>query len=68
MGNDDRVAVLRARSSYEELERIKRITGLSFDNIPESLLGRQEEWEAFAESLLCIAMHTWNSDMGQTGS
>jgi hypothetical protein len=65
MAHESRVAVLRAKNSYEELERIKRITGLHFDAVPESLLGRQEEWEAFAESLLSIAMHTWSSDRGQ---
>lgn len=57
------VAALRARSGGDELQRINRVTGLQFTEMPESLLGRQEEWEAFTESLLGIAIATWNREI-----
>lgn len=57
------LAVLRARSRHEELRRLNRVTGLEFGEVPESLLGRQEEWEAFAESLLGVAMAHWSGEI-----
>lgn len=59
---DENIATLRARNSHDELERLNRLTGLRFEELPESLLGRQEDWEAFAESLLGVAMDTWVRD------
>jgi hypothetical protein len=59
---EDKVAVLRARSSHDELQRINRLTGLQFEAVPESLLNKQEDWEVFAESLLGVAMDAWNRD------
>ncbi len=58
----EKLAVFRARSGADDLQRINRMTGLEFRSVPESLLGRQEEWEAFAESLLGIAIATWNRE------
>jgi hypothetical protein len=60
----DTLVVMRAKSQHDELRRINRVTGLEFQSVPESLLGRQEEWEAFAESLLTIAVATWKGDVG----
>lgn len=57
---EDKIAVLRARSSHDELRRINRLTGLQFEAVPESLLNKQEDWEAFTESLLGVAMDAWN--------
>jgi hypothetical protein len=59
---EEKIAVLRARSSHDELQRINRLTGLQFEAIPESLLNKQEDWEAFAESLLGVAMDAWSRD------
>jgi hypothetical protein len=59
---EDKIAVLRARSSHDELRRINRLTGLQFEVVPESLLNKQEDWEAFTESLLGVAMDAWNRD------
>lgn len=63
MDTDNKITVLRARSSDDELRRLQRVTGLDFAEVPESLLGRQEEWEAFTESLLTVALATWNRDI-----
>lgn len=59
----EKLAALRARNSHDELQRINRLTGLQFDTAPESLLGRQEEWEAFTESLLGVAMAHWKGEI-----
>ena len=59
---EDKIAVLRAISSHYELRRINRLTGLQFEVVPESLLNKQEDWEAFTESLLGVAMDAWNRD------
>ncbi|HQQ63316.1 MAG TPA: hypothetical protein PLF22_07060 [Pseudomonadales bacterium] len=64
MHTGDSLLALRAKNVHDELRRINRMTGLEFQCVPESLLGRQEEWEAFAESLLAIAMATWKGDVG----
>lgn len=60
MSSEDRLATLRARCSHDELQRINRLTGLQFETVPKSLLNRQEDWEAFTESLLGVAINTWN--------
>jgi len=59
MNSDDKIAALRARCTHDELQRINRLTGLTFTSVPESLLNKQEEWEAFTESLLGVAIDTW---------
>ncbi|HQQ75432.1 MAG TPA: hypothetical protein PK031_09805, partial [Pseudomonadales bacterium] len=59
---DENIATLRARNSHDELERINRLTGLRFDELPESLLGRQEDWEGFAEALLGVARDSGGGD------
>jgi hypothetical protein len=65
MNSEDKIAALRARSRHDELQRINRLTGLKFETVPESLLNKQEDWEAFAESLLDVAMNTWSKDVRQ---
>lgn len=60
---DSRLVTLRAKNTHDELRRLNRVTGLEFQSVPESLLGRQEDWEAFAESLLAIAIATWKGDI-----
>lgn len=60
MSSEDRLATLRARCNHDELQRINRLTGLQFETVPKSLLNRQEDWEAFTESLLGVAINTWN--------
>lgn len=67
MRPEDKIATLRARSVHDELQRLNRLTGLQFHTLPESLLGKQEDWEAFAESLLGIAVDTWNREAGGSG-
>jgi hypothetical protein len=59
------VVAIGARDNKSELARLNRVTGLQFDTMPDSLLGRQEEWEAFAESLLGIAMAHWSGEIGR---
>lgn len=59
----EKIVDLRARNGADELQRINRVTGLQFNAVPESLLGRQEEWEAFTESLLAIAIANWNHEI-----
>lgn len=46
--------------SQDELTCLNRLTGLKFEETPESLLGRQEEWEAFTETLLGRAITFWD--------
>lgn len=58
--SENKIAALCARSSHEELQRINRLTGLEFQSVPESLLNKQEDWEAFTESLLGVAMDAWS--------
>jgi hypothetical protein len=60
MSSEDKIATLRARCSHDELQRINRITGLNFESVPESLLNKQEDWEAFTESLMGVAVSTWS--------
>ena len=62
MNSQGKISVLRARSKHDELQRINRLTGLKFEAVPESLLNKQEDWEAFTESLLGIAMNAWSRD------
>ncbi len=54
-------AVVRSLRSnqQDEVACLNRLTGLQFHETPESLLGRQEEWEAFAETLLGRAIMFW---------
>ena len=56
----DNVIHLSDRFPKNELLRLNRMTGLEFDAEPESLLGLQEEWEAFAETLLGRAITFWD--------
>ena len=63
MSSGENISAFTFKNHSNELQRINRITGLNFQSVPESLLGRQEEWEAFAESLLGIAMATWNREI-----
>jgi hypothetical protein len=62
MDTSENITSFRAHSSEDELARLNRITGLQFHAVPESLLGRQEDWEAFAESMLGIAIETWRRE------
>lgn len=63
MSAEDKISALRAKCTHEELQRINRLTGLQFEAVPESLLkNKQEDWEAFTESLLDVAVHTWSKD------
>ena len=59
---EDKIAALRAKSSHDELRRINRLTGLQFEAVPDSLLSKQEDWEAFTESLLGVALDAWSRD------
>ena len=63
MSPSENLATLYARSRHDELQRINRLSGLEFRAVPESLLGRQEDWEAFTESLLGVAMAHWKGDI-----
>ncbi|HSC76195.1 MAG TPA: hypothetical protein VLB90_08170 [Pseudomonadales bacterium] len=66
MSSEDKISALRARCSHDELQRINRLTGLQFETVPESLLkNKQEDWEAFTESLLDVALNTWSQDVRQ---
>jgi hypothetical protein len=58
--NDKTVIRFSSGTVEDDLGRINRMTGLAFQEQPESLLGRQEEWEAFAETLLGRAITFWD--------
>ncbi|MEZ5494267.1 MAG: hypothetical protein R3E61_06695 [Pseudomonadales bacterium] len=44
---------------------INRLTGLTFETVPVSLLSVQEENNGLAESLLCDALNLWKEDAAQ---
>ena len=58
--HDQKVIGFSSGTAEDDVIRINRMTGLAFQEKPESLLGRQEEWEAFAETLLGRAITFWD--------
>jgi len=65
MKESSKVSRLRAKYEREELERINRLTGLTFETVPVSLLSVQEENNSLAESLLSDALNLWKEDAVQ---
>jgi len=54
---------IRARSDAEELARLNRITGLTFDCIPTALIGKKgglELAQEEGEELIYRALYLWN--------
>lgn len=62
--NDANVICLVDHFTQVRVTRLNNETGLNFNEAPESLLGQQEEWEAFAEILLGRAMTFWEPGAG----
>lgn len=57
--DSSKVVSLVDRQAAQQLAKLNRTTGLQFHEQPESLLGLQEDWEAFTEILLGRALHFW---------
>lgn len=56
------VVLLRARNSETEIERLNRLTGLSFDTLPTSLIDNKEGLQLAqedGEELIYRALYLW---------
>jgi len=59
------VVSLRAKTREKELERLKRITGLSFEQLPNSLIQELDGLELAqgdGEELILRALNLWNEN------
>jgi hypothetical protein len=57
------IAMMRARSAADELARLNRITGLTFDCVPTALIGKKggvELAQEEGEELIYRALYLWN--------
>ncbi len=57
------IAIMRARSNSEELARLNRMTGLTFDCVPTTLIGKKgglELAQEEGEELIYRALYLWD--------
>ena len=61
--NKPAILSLRGRSQADELARLNRITGLTFDSVPACLIGKQgglELAQEDGEELIYRALYLWD--------
>ena len=61
--NTPAILPMRARSEADELARLNRITGLTFDCVPTALIGKKgglELAQEEGEELIYRALYLWN--------
>jgi hypothetical protein len=61
--NKPSILTMRARNNGAELERLNRLTGLTFDCVPTALIGKKgglELAQEDGEELIYRALYLWN--------